>query len=171
VSKLEGSKTSQEDLQRQLTWDHGGSQRLGHQPGSTKELDLDPYTSVTNMRLGLHVGSLARGVGVVLVSVPCHWIFFPLPGLPCWVSVGEVISSSAETKCPRVGGSQEWGSPKWILAKKFELPKMQSTDTGSSRRRMTKMQMFPLLKRGKISIGGDMEAKFRAATQGWPFRA
>jgi len=32
---------------------------------------------------------------------------------------------------------------------------------------MTKMQMLPLLlKRRKIFIGGDMEAKFRAVTQG-----
>jgi len=38
--------------------------------------------------------------------------------------------------------------------------------TGGSRRRMTKMRMLPiLLKRGKMTIGGDREARFRAGTE------
>lgn len=35
-----------------------GSQRQGQKPGSTMEMDLDPYTFVTKVQLGFHVGSL-----------------------------------------------------------------------------------------------------------------
>ena len=41
------------------------------------------------------------------LSVPCHWILFPLPGLPDWTSVQEDVTSPAGTRCPRVGGTQE----------------------------------------------------------------
>jgi len=55
---------------------------------------------------------------------------------------------------------------KWILAKKLKLPKMQSTDHRKLRKD-DQMQMLPLLlKRGKIFIWGDMEAKFRAVAPG-----
>lgn len=44
------------------------------------------------------------------LSVPCHWILFPLPGLPGWTSVGEDVCSPAGTRCPRVVGTQGGGS-------------------------------------------------------------
>jgi len=61
----------------------------------------------------------------------------------------------------------------WRVSKKSSnYPKCNPQTTGSSRRRMTKMWMLPLLlKRGKISIGRDMEAKFRAVTQGMTFQS
>lgn len=40
-------------------------------------LDLDPYTFVANVLLGIHVGPLTSGAGNVLISVPRHWIAFP----------------------------------------------------------------------------------------------
>jgi hypothetical protein len=55
------------------------------------------------MQLGLYVGPTTGRAGAILVSVPCHWILFPLPGLPGWASVGEDVPSPVETRCPRVG--------------------------------------------------------------------
>ena len=45
-SKPEGSRTPQEDLQSQLTWIHGGPQRLNHQPNSTQRRDLNPHSPI-----------------------------------------------------------------------------------------------------------------------------
>ena len=58
LNEQEGSRTPQEDLQSQLIWAHRGSQRLNHQPMSMQRLDLGPYTFVTDVQLGLHVGPL-----------------------------------------------------------------------------------------------------------------
>jgi hypothetical protein len=65
-------RTSQEDPQSQPTWDHRGP-KLGHQPGSIQELDLDSLLFVANIQLGLHVGILTSGEKAVLISLPCHW--------------------------------------------------------------------------------------------------
>lgn len=40
LNELQGSRTSQEDLQNPLTWAHGGSHRLNHQANSSQGLDL-----------------------------------------------------------------------------------------------------------------------------------
>ena len=40
LKELEGSRTQQRDLWSQLTWAHGVSQRLNHQPKSMHGLDL-----------------------------------------------------------------------------------------------------------------------------------
>lgn len=56
-----------------------------------------PYTFVAN------VGPLTSGVEAVLVSIPCHWIPFPLPELTAWTSVGEDVPSSVKTRCFKVG--------------------------------------------------------------------
>ena len=104
VTKSEVSRTLQEYPKSQLTWDYGGSWSLGYQPGSMQELGLyPPYTFVTNVLLGLHVGAVTSGIGAIFVSVPCHWIPFPLPGVSDWTSVGEDEPSLARTRCPRVG--------------------------------------------------------------------
>lgn len=54
LRELEGSRTPQEDLLSQLTWAHGGSQRLNHQIKTMHGLDLGPYT-FADVQLGLHV--------------------------------------------------------------------------------------------------------------------
>ena len=41
----------------------------------------------------------------VLVSFPCHWILFPVPGLPGWASVEEDVPSPAGA-VPWWGGTQ-----------------------------------------------------------------
>lgn len=43
------------------------------------------------MQLCHPVGPLTIGVGAVLVYVPCHWIPFPLPGLPGGALVGKDV--------------------------------------------------------------------------------
>jgi hypothetical protein len=73
----ERSRTPQENLQNQLTWAHGGSQRLSHQPKSMHGLDLGP----------LHIWNRCAAVSD---SVACLWIPFPLTGLPYLASVGEM---------------------------------------------------------------------------------
>ena len=64
-------RTPQEDPQSQLTWDNEGSQSL----------DLDPYTFVANVQLGLHMGPLTIGTEVVS---DCYLPLDPVPitGLP-----------------------------------------------------------------------------------------
>jgi hypothetical protein len=59
LRELEGSRTPQEDLESQLTWAHGGSERLNHQPKSMQAL----CTHVADMQLGLHVGPLTIVAG------------------------------------------------------------------------------------------------------------
>jgi hypothetical protein len=59
-----------------------------------------PYPFVVNVQLGFHVGHRTNGAEAVLV--PCHWIPFPLPGLPGWALVGEDVASPAWTRCHRV---------------------------------------------------------------------
>lgn len=70
LSEPEGSSTPQEDEESHLTWNHEGSQSLGHPPGSIQELDF------RYVQLCLRVGPLTSGMEVVLVSVPCNWIPF-----------------------------------------------------------------------------------------------
>ena len=66
-----------------------------------QDVDLDPYTFVASVQIGLHVGLLTSVcVGPVSVPVPCHWVTFPLPPLPSWDSVGEDMP---RTRYPRMG--------------------------------------------------------------------
>ena len=71
----EGSRTAQEDLQSQLTWAHGGSQRLNHESKSMQGLDLGvphQHIFIADVQLGLHVSLLTIGVETVSDCVACH---------------------------------------------------------------------------------------------------
>ena len=70
VSKMEGSRTPQEDPQSQLTWDHGVSQ-------SIQELDLDPIHIYSKYVAWCSCGSLNKQNGgcLGLCSLPLD----PLP--------------------------------------------------------------------------------------------
>lgn len=81
IEPARGVKTPQEDLQSQLTWVHGGSQKLNHQSKSMQGPDLGPYTFVMDMQLGHHGGPLAIGAETASDSVACHWV--PFPNLDC----------------------------------------------------------------------------------------
>jgi hypothetical protein len=102
LRETEGSSILEGDLQSQLFWAHNGSQRLHHQPNSIHGLDL----------VTLHVCS--RSVELSPCGSPnswrrgCLWLCclfldpLPLSELPCWVSGGEYMPSSAATWCPWV---------------------------------------------------------------------
>jgi hypothetical protein len=108
VGKLEGSRTPQEDTQSQLTWDHGGSQSLGHQPWSMQELDLDPLHICNKCAAWCSCGSPNKQSRdyLDLCSLPLDSL--PLPGLHGWASVGENGPSPAGSRCPRVGWYPKW---------------------------------------------------------------
>lgn len=74
-------------------------------------LYLGPYTFVVNVQPGLHVGCLTNVNVAGLVSVPCHWIPFTLPGLPRWTSMGKEVPSPAGTRCPKVWWYPRVGAP------------------------------------------------------------
>jgi hypothetical protein len=79
VSRPEESWTTQQDLQNQITCDHGGSQNLGHQQGGKQKLNLD-FLHICRI-FGLHVGLLTSGAGCLgLCSLP----FDPLA--PTWTA-------------------------------------------------------------------------------------
>jgi hypothetical protein len=44
---------------------HGGSQSLNHQPENMHGLDLDQYTFIADVQLGLHTDSPTTGMGSV----------------------------------------------------------------------------------------------------------
>jgi hypothetical protein len=72
----------------QLTQGHGGTE-----PGplTREHAGAGPvwvYIFVENVQLGLHMGPLISRARLVSVSVTCHWIHFPQPVLPGWISVG-----------------------------------------------------------------------------------
>ena len=71
VSKPEESRTPQEDLQSQLTWTHGGSQRLNP---LTKEHRLHTFVAVA--QLVLHVDHLIIEAEVFSDSAACSWFSF-----------------------------------------------------------------------------------------------
>jgi hypothetical protein len=112
VGKQEASKTSSEDPQSQLIWAHGGSHRLGHQPGRMQDLDLGPLHVCSKCEGWFSCGSPNKHSRAVSVSVPCHWIPFPLTALPGWASVRDDVLSSAGTRCLRVGWYPRGGSSK-----------------------------------------------------------
>ena len=70
LKEPERSRTQQENLQNQLTWAHPGSQRLNHKAeGMHGTNDLVPYTYVTDVHLGPHMGPLTAGTGAVLAPL------------------------------------------------------------------------------------------------------
>jgi hypothetical protein len=98
-----GVQITTEDLRSQLTRDHEGSQRVDNQPRSMQELDLDPLSICSKCAASSSCKKWGVGWGVVSISVACHWIPSPMPGLPGWASVEEDTPSPAGTRCPRVG--------------------------------------------------------------------
>ena len=92
LNKLEGSRTPQEDLQSQLTWTHGGSQRLNHQPKNMR--GVDSHTFLVDVQL--HVSPLTAGVGTVS-DLPLHPL--PLAGLLCLALVVKKALSPAVILC------------------------------------------------------------------------
>ena len=91
------SKTLQ-DLQSQLTWAHGDSQRLKHQPKSMQGQDLTAFLHVVDVQFGFYAGHLAIGAGLSLVLLST--IGFPsLTWTPGWASAGEEVLSG--TRCLR----------------------------------------------------------------------
>jgi hypothetical protein len=106
LNKPEGSRITQEDLQSQLVWAHGSSQRPNYRPTSMQGLNLGP--------LHIHSGCAAWSSCWPLNnwSGGCLWLCcllfdpIPLPRLPGWASVGEDALSPAATGCLRV----EWYS-------------------------------------------------------------
>jgi hypothetical protein len=93
----EESRTSQEDLQSQLTWVHSGSQRLNHQVKSMQKLDLSPLHICSRFAVWPSCGSPNNRSGGHL------WLWCPplgpliLAGLPYLVTVGEDELSLAAT--------------------------------------------------------------------------
>lgn len=88
-------------------------ERLYHQPGSVQELDLNALRICSKCAAWSPCGS----PNVVLDSVPCHWIPFPLPKLPGRASVGEDVPSSIGTRCSKVGWYPRRGisfSERWV---------------------------------------------------------
>ena len=79
--KLEVSRTPQEDVQSQINWAHGGSQRLDHQPKSMQGWAWAPDTLVADKHLGLYVVSLANGAASELVPA----VVYPSPYLDCLI--------------------------------------------------------------------------------------
>jgi hypothetical protein len=77
LSKLEGSRTPQEDIQSQLTLDHLVSQRLNHRPKSMQGLHLDPLPICSRYAAWSPCGLLTTGVEPVFDFLACHWIHFP----------------------------------------------------------------------------------------------
>ena len=109
MRELEGSRTPQEDLQSQLTWDHGVSQ-------SIQELDLDPIHIYSKYLAWCSCGSPNKQNGgcLGLCSLPLDPL--PLAGLPGWTSVGEDVPSLAGTRFLRVWWypySKEKGRGQW----------------------------------------------------------
>ena len=78
LKEPEVSRTLQENLQNQLIWVHGASQRLNHQAESMHGTDLasptHTHTYVTNVQFGLHMGPLTSRAGAVYESVAYLWI-------------------------------------------------------------------------------------------------
>ena len=79
LRELERSRMLQDDLESQLTWAHRGSQRLTYQHGVFIDWTWGPYTYVSDVQLGLHVGSLTAGMGAVseVNSVSSRWTLSP----------------------------------------------------------------------------------------------
>lgn len=107
LSKPQGLRTTQKDLQSKFSWAHGCSQRQGHQPGCWTQL---PYTFVENVKLCLHMCPLTSGAGGVFISFPC--LEFLYPTWSAQLGLSEKRPSPAGTKEPRVGQCpRERGSP------------------------------------------------------------
>ena len=100
LRELEGSREPQEDPQSQLSWAHGGSQRLNHQPKRMHGLDLSPLYICSRYAAWSSCGSpnnWSRG---------CLWLcclpldLLPLAELPGLAAVGEDAMSPDETRLP-----------------------------------------------------------------------
>lgn len=68
LSELECSRVPQEDLQSQIIWVHGASQKLNHQPKRIQELDLGllHICSRYEAQSACDVGPLPSGVELSL---------------------------------------------------------------------------------------------------------
>ena len=91
LNQPEGSRTPQEDLQNQLTWAHGGSQRLNHLKRSRPPILWSRYAAWSSR------GSPNKW------SPCCSQPLDPLSltGLPGWASVGEDSIISEVNACAR----------------------------------------------------------------------
>ena len=88
--------TPHEEQQSQLTWTLGGSK--SQQPKSILRLDLGPFTSVADEKLGLHASPPTSGAGAVHEPDACLPMdTMPLNGQPYLASVGEDVSSPEAT--------------------------------------------------------------------------
>lgn len=78
LREAEGSSTPEEDLQSQLTWNYGGSQKLNHQPKSMHGLDLgtlyiwSKYTAWSSV-CALTTGELTLTLMPAFGSASPHW--------------------------------------------------------------------------------------------------
>jgi hypothetical protein len=97
------SRTPQEDQQCQLTWAHGGSQRLSHRPKNMQSLDLDHLHICSRCAAWSSCGFHDNWSGCILWLCCLPLDPFLLTGLPCLDSVGEDAFSLAVTWCARVG--------------------------------------------------------------------
>ena len=92
VVRARGVRKPQEDLQSQIVWAHGRTQRLNHQPNTMHGLDLEVLTVCSRCASWSLCGSPNNCSGAVsdLASVTCLWISFPLLGClvcPQWESM------------------------------------------------------------------------------------
>jgi hypothetical protein len=94
MRESEGSRTLQEDLQSQLTWVHGGSQRWNHQAKSMHGLELG-LLHIFRRCAALSPHGFPNNWAVCLCSLPLDP--FPLAGLLCLASVKKDEFSPAMT--------------------------------------------------------------------------
>ena len=101
-SELEVSRTPQGTLQSQLTFAHGASQTLNHQPKSIQRLDLYLLHNFSRFASWSSCESFKNS------NTGCFWLCcltfdpFLLTGLPGWASVGEDVLRWTVTGCSRV---------------------------------------------------------------------
>ena len=108
LSNPEVERMPQEDLQSQLTWVHGDSQRLNHQPNTMQALDLGPLYICSRCAAWPSCGSSANNWSRTLLPALDP---LSLPGLPGWASVGEDVPSPIGTRCPQGGVVPKGGFP------------------------------------------------------------
>jgi hypothetical protein len=102
MSEPEKSRIPEEDLQNQLIWAHGGSQRLNHQPRSMPGLDLDHLDMCSRFASCSSCESLNNRGRDCLCCGPLN--HFSIAGLPCLASVEEDVLTASVTYCTRVHG-------------------------------------------------------------------
>ena len=89
------SRTVQKFIQRQLTWTHGGSQRLRYQPKTMQGLDLGPLHIYNRCTACFHMSPLRireeAFASLLLILDP-----LPKGGLPCLTLVVEDVCAVIE---------------------------------------------------------------------------